>query len=241
MKIKLACAQCFEQSLGDDAASIPSSVFFSEIIREDGLYRGKCPRGHDFQIRVQTLPHEMLFEIALNAIEDGYYREAVSSFAASVERFYEFSIRTLAKAYGVDDLVTEAGWDEISAQSERQLGAFIFLSVASFKELPTLLPNRKVKFRNKVIHKGCLPNRQEAIDFGAACYEVIQDGIQKLKHSYRNEVSNALGDHLRKAERHIDWSSPLHTQTTTTALNIVAERETPPFGDILRRRGLFEG
>lgn len=211
------------------------------MIREDGLYSGKCPRGHDFQTRVQTLPHEMLFEIALNAIEDGYYREAVSSFAAGVERFYEFSVRVLAKAHGVNDAITHLGWDQISAQSERQLGAFIFLNIVNFRELPALLDNKKVTFRNREIHKGHLPAKHEAIDFGAACYKVIQDGIQKLKHSYREEIPEALHDHLSIAEKHIDWSRPVSTQTTTTALNIVAERDPLAFDDILQKRGLIGG
>jgi hypothetical protein len=127
----------------------------------------------------------------------------------------------------------------VSAQSERQLGAFIFLYIASFGELPTLLD--KAKFRNDVIHKGYLPDRDEAIDFGAATYKVIQDGAQKLKSSFREEVTTAFLDQLRETEKHIDWSRPVATQTTTTALNIVAERDVPPFEDILKRRGLLEG
>ena len=66
-------------------------------IREGGLYTGKCPNGHDLLVTTQTLRHEMLFEIALNAIVDGYRREAISSFSAAVERFFEFAIRVLAK------------------------------------------------------------------------------------------------------------------------------------------------
>ncbi len=77
MKVNIVCPEC-TQAAGFLTAHI-------ETIREDGIYEGVCPNGHSFRVLTQTLPHEMLFEIALNAIIDIYYREAVSSFAASVE------------------------------------------------------------------------------------------------------------------------------------------------------------
>jgi len=83
MKTFLACPECAQRTHG-------VANFFTETVRQDGLYNGKCPKGHELLIATQTLPHEMLFEIALNAIGDGYYREAVSSFAASVEVFMNF-------------------------------------------------------------------------------------------------------------------------------------------------------
>jgi hypothetical protein len=73
---------------------------FVDTIRADGLYTGKCPNGHDLLIGTQTRPHEMLFGIALNAIIDGYNREAVSSFAARMERYFEFAIRVFASKSG---------------------------------------------------------------------------------------------------------------------------------------------
>jgi hypothetical protein len=88
MKTLLACPECAQGTHG-------VVNFFAETIRQDGVYTGKCPNGHDLLIATQTLPHEMLFEIALNAIGDGYYREAVSSFAASVELFMNFRSASL--------------------------------------------------------------------------------------------------------------------------------------------------
>lgn len=85
MRIGLICPTCAQKQGG-------TGTWFRETIREDRLYTGKCPKGHGLLLALQTLPHEMLFEIALNAIYDGYYREAVTSFCSSMERFFEFAI-----------------------------------------------------------------------------------------------------------------------------------------------------
>src|SRR5271169_2454402 len=122
MRTNLVCPECA-------AASGGFGTFFVETIRDDGLYTGKCPQGHDLLIATQTLRHEMLFEIALNAIVDGYHREAVSSFAASVERFFEFAIRVMASSQKVATGVYADAWKVLSKQSERQLGAYILLYV----------------------------------------------------------------------------------------------------------------
>ena len=161
MKTLLACPECAQGTHG-------VVNFFAETIRQDGVYTGKCPNGHDLLIATQTLPHEMLFEIALNAIGDGYYREAVSSFAASVERFYEFSIRVLARNRKVAPSAVGAAWKHVAAKSERQLGAYVFLYVVSFGESPSLVDGERTKLRSDVIHKGLLPEKNDATRYGAA-------------------------------------------------------------------------
>ncbi|RKR31632.1 hypothetical protein [Paraburkholderia sp. BL17N1] len=45
--------------------------------------------------------YEALFQIGAYATEDGYYREPVSSFTASLERFYEFFVRAATDDDGV--------------------------------------------------------------------------------------------------------------------------------------------
>jgi hypothetical protein len=90
-------------------------VWFSALIREDGFYTDKCPNGHDLFLATQTLPHEMLFEIGLNAIGDLYYREAISSFASSLESFFEFAIRVLASAHSVTNDAFVDSWKKCRA------------------------------------------------------------------------------------------------------------------------------
>jgi hypothetical protein len=50
---------------------------------------------------------EVLFDLAANAIVDGYYREAIASFAASLERFFEFFVHVACLKQGVEEDVFE--------------------------------------------------------------------------------------------------------------------------------------
>jgi hypothetical protein len=186
VKTNIICPEC-SQATGGHA------VFHVEAIRDDGLYTGKCPNGHGLLVATQTLRHEMLFEIGLNAITDGYSREAISSFAAATERFFEFAIRVMGRNRNVAAKVFDCAWREVSSRSERELGAYVFLYVTSFGEVPTLLGRSMVELRNNVIHKGMLPTKEQASSFGKAAYGVIQSGIQKLRADCLDDVNMSLG------------------------------------------------
>ena len=97
-------------------------------------------------------------------------REAISSFAASVERFFEFSLRVLSRNRQVPPQIFDVVWRVVSKQSERQLGAFVFLYAASFAEEPHILSNRMTELRNDVIHRGKLPDQKQVLEFGDAAY-----------------------------------------------------------------------
>jgi hypothetical protein len=212
--------------------------FFVETIRDDGLYTGKCPEGHDLLIATQTLRHEMLFEIALNAIADGYHREAVSSFTASMERFFEFAIRVLARNRKVPPNAFEDAWKPLSRLSERQFGAYVSLYVVSFGEAPLTLSNRMVELRNQVVHNGDLPDREEALKFGEAIYGVIQSGVQKLRASCLDDVNSELGAHVTRISGKMGSRYPRTFQVTATALNIIEDisNSYKPFRQLLAQR-----
>jgi hypothetical protein len=122
---------------------------------------------------------DLLFESGLNAIKDLYFREAVASLAAALERFYEYSIRLIISDLNPD--LIESTWKNIANQSERQLGAFIFLYTKEFKKAPLSLSNKMIEFRNKVIHKGYFPTKLEAIEFSQAILEIINGCYLSLK------------------------------------------------------------
>jgi hypothetical protein len=182
----------------------------------------------------------MLFEIALNAIVDGYHREAVSSFAASIERFFEFAIAVLASNRAVEPSVFDAAWKMVSSQSERQLGAYIFLYVIAFGTVPVLLKSKMVELRNDVIHKGVLPNKSEAAKFGEAAYEVIQSGMQRLRGTCLNEVNKILGQHVAGIADGMGSRYSRTFQVTPTALNVIEDISAgyKTFTDVLRDRGI---
>jgi len=135
----------------------------------------------------------------------GYYRESVSSFASALERFNEFCIRVITKRRGIDNAVFEKSWNLMAKQSERQLGAFISLWVTEFGEIPVLLCDKKMKkedmvrFRNRVVHEGKIPTREEAIKFGNAVLDVLRPPLAILRKSYQEEINKITSENLMKA------------------------------------------
>jgi hypothetical protein len=233
MRINIICPKCAQAAGG-------SAIFHVATIREDGLYTGRCPKGHDLLVATQTLRHEMLFEIAMNAIVDGYRREAISSFAASVERFFEFSLRVLSKNRKVPEQIVDGAWKTVSRQSERQLGAFVFLYVVTFGQQAHILGDRMVQLRNDVIHRGLLPNQDQVLEFGAAAYEVIQMGMQKLRAECIDDVNAVLTEHVTEIAKKMGTDYPRSFQVTPTALNVIEDISSgyTPFNRLLAVRGI---
>lgn len=215
-------------------------TWFVDTIREDGLYKGKCPNGHDLLLATQTLPHEMLFEIALNAIIDGYNREAVSSFAASMERFFEFAIRVIGNKHSVPPNVLADAWKIVAKQSERQLGAYVLLYSLEFAAVPRLLSSRMMELRNDVVHKGKLPSREEAIGFGKTVHEVVQESVRQLRTTHLDQVNRTLSEHVARIAEKMGTVYPRTFQVTSTALNIIDDVSSgyKSFSQILVERGI---
>jgi hypothetical protein len=89
MRIPMFCVKCVQNGN-------PAMAFLKNAdVRDDGVYEIECPHGHSGVIAVQEMKFEILFELAANAIFDGYYREAVASFASGLERFFEFYVRII--------------------------------------------------------------------------------------------------------------------------------------------------
>ena len=148
---------------------------------------------------------EVLFDIAMNAVRDGYAREAVSSFASSLERFYEFFTRYCAYYQKTDLNEFEKVWKSVSNQSERQLGAYIFVYLIKYNSAPKLLSQNMVTFRNKVIHKGYIPTLSEAIEFGEAVHCSIMNVIAKLEADEDEQLSEFYQTMLPHAEGY-EWT-----------------------------------
>lgn len=187
----MSCMQCL-QEFGK-----PSTEFSRVEFRDDGRYQLKCSFGHDTTTVLQQQKFELLFDIGAHAILDGYYREAVSSFTSSLERFYEFAVRVLLEGASKSDRLFQDCWKEAAKQSERQLGAFVFLWGANFLEAPSLLPNKLVSFRNDVIHKGKIPTREEALHYGNSVLAVLSPKMLLLRERFPNEVGKVTFYHLR--------------------------------------------
>lgn len=213
MKLLLSCRQC---QLDNGKLSLHRVE-----VRDDGIYSITCSAGHETYFVLSAQKCEILFEIGANAIIDGYYREAVSSFASSLERFYEFCIRVMAQNSDFDSSKFAHCWAIVSNQSERQLGAFAFLWFYHFNEPPKMLSNSQVKFRNSVIHKGKIPKREEAVKFGDAVLAIVSDCIQKIQSDgFKDQIRNIRFDRLREQHSHIDPEYRVASMAIATILAI---------------------
>lgn len=167
-------------------------------IPDDGVIEVACNREHRTCIIIQQEKFEILSDMAIKAIVDGYYRDAVSSFAGSLERLYEFFVRATCRKHGIDALTFAPAWKEMSNQSERQLGAFIGVHLMETGQPPKLLPQKQTSFRNAVIHKGKFPERDDALRFGQAVLECALPILRLLKSEpYSSTVQTLVMESIR--------------------------------------------
>jgi hypothetical protein len=183
-----------------DATDIDPGLFYIQI-NDQNIYEFTCRNGHRNIVIHQVEKFELLFESASNAIMDGYFRDAVSSIAASLERLYEFTIKVISVENDLPLDQVEKAWKQVSKQSERQLGAFIFQYLSKFKTMPPLLHNKQVEFRNDVIHKGYFPSYEETIDFGEIILELMFEIVFKLKQECETGIQKVIQYGIEKMHK----------------------------------------
>ncbi|TWG61202.1 hypothetical protein [Bacillus subtilis] len=169
MKMRFYCLECESVS--------PIDV----EINEKSDYVLTCPNGHRRNYLLQLKQFELLYELGAHALIDGYTREAVTSFAVSVERLYEYCIKIFMIKSGVSKDVRDRTFKMISNSSERQLGAFYFLYLNEFKESPEPIKNEMVNFRNKVTHKGEIPSYKDTLAYAEYIFNYIIKNLRQLR------------------------------------------------------------
>ncbi len=219
--------QCF-QEFGK-----PTDELMSVELRDDGLYSATCERGHMTVTAIQEQKYEVLFDVAAMALLDGYPREAIVSMAAALERFYEFYVFVLAIKHDVDTKTFATVWKQVDNQSERQLGAYLFVSLLdnpkvlpkSIDEaLPSLLGVSKGQtktwrsFRNAVVHKGYMPSTTECVAYGDIVYRHILELTNELKATCAESLQKATFTHLARAH---SAGQPVSTMSIPTLLSLV--------------------
>ncbi|WP_281848050.1 hypothetical protein [Olleya namhaensis] len=189
MKIRFQCKNCRQ-------INNPDNIQIELPISDELYYEFECHKGHKNKVLVQNKKYDLLFESGLHAMLDGYNREAVSSFAVALERFYEYII-SIALVYenGFSFDVLENFKKEVKL-SERLYGVFCSIYLLKFKKvlepfnnkfLKTIdvsfpkFDNQPVKFRNKIIHEGYIPTYQETLNYGIA----ISKYIKKITEEFR--------------------------------------------------------
>ncbi|EJL21219.1 hypothetical protein PMI01_05277 [Caulobacter sp. AP07] len=195
MRIGVTCFECCNDTNLSDA-----EVTYAAL-RDDALYTFRCSRGHEHHIVLLQMRFEVLAEVAVQAILDGYYRDAVSSFTASLERFYEFFVQAAIITKHVPKDTFDATWKLVRKQSERQLGMYLALYLLEVGTLPPTLTNDQTKFRNSVVHDGHIPSEEEAILFGQSVIEIVHTVLIEMNRRYRDAVQILKSHHTAEASR----------------------------------------
>jgi hypothetical protein len=216
VRLLVPCMQCFQQF------GKPTEEFSHVEFCDDGRYEIKCSFGHETTTVLQQQKFEVLFDIGAHAILDGYYREAVSSFTSSLERFYEFALRVLLEKASKSDELFQSCWKKVASQSERQVGAFVFLWASNFGEPPELLSNTQVSFRNDVIHKGKIPTREEATRYGNSVLDVLRPKVLALKERFPDAVSKVTFYHLCDCRSDSDNEKHVSTMGISTIVSLTS-------------------
>ncbi|WP_122388859.1 hypothetical protein [Pseudomonas syringae group genomosp. 3] len=200
MQIYLTCPDCLDEQARHEKSSEPPDYEGTQKrltpypvqLTNEVSYEVKCVFGHSSAVLINIPKHEILFEIGVHSVIDGYYREAITSFAASLERFYEFASRAIALNYQLPDKEENSCWKEISVQSERQLGAYIYLYAIHFKARPRILTPSQVQLRNSSVHKGHIPTRDEAVSFGEEVLLIISEAALKIGQTISDSAHKVL-------------------------------------------------
>ena len=188
------CEDCEEEAKkrGEKYLDNLPPNFIPIELNEDGVYSFQCTNGHVKWTFLQEQLFQILFDLGVLAISDSYTREAVSSFASSLERFYEFIIKLILLSDNVpEDKITNY-WKVISKQSERQFGAYLGLFIYKFKQVPPILDNSWVKFRNDVLHNGKIPPEKITLDYGQTIADLVIDILLFLKDFFKESVSKII-------------------------------------------------
>jgi len=219
MRLLLTCMTC-----RFDPLHTPRDYYVNAAYRDDMRYEITCDRGHTSVTVVQEAKYEILFEIGVNAIADGYYREAVASFASALERFLEFAIGALLHANRVSVEEFRATWKHVSTSSERQLGAFAFLWLGYFGQTPQLLNPKHAAFRNDVVHKGRIPEREEAIDFGNNILAIILPKLQQLHQEIPDAMAMMVSFTLQERRAAKDATQNVASMTIPTIFRMARSK-----------------
>ncbi len=206
MRLFLPCPTCAKEFDGT-AYGLPFS--------ESNVYRFRCHKGHEITFGLVAVRFEVLFEIGMQALVDGYYREAVMTFSTALERFFEFYIRLIWEARGIDAAIRKDLWGQVAKQSERQLGLFAATFLFETGRMPPLLPHTMVSLRNDLVHKGKITDLESATAFGQTVadivHPVLHEAVGKHKDAaaaiHRQHCESVLAAHGQPPADFTWWAS----------------------------------
>lgn len=226
MKIYTMCMEC-QKEMGHPSFEPIIADYYDEA-----LALVECSKGHKSAILLQSQKFEILLESAANALIEGYTIEAASSLSSAYERFFEFAINVFCKKYNTPKENLEETFKQVSKQSERQIGGFLFLHLLAFGENYAL--NKKIpELRNRVIHQGYIPTPDEVINFGELIYQEIHSICKLIRANLLNEMILVIMDNLSSLTKKIPIDMPRATSTGTRFFSLSTEENKDNFQEAL--------
>jgi len=196
MKLLTQCIICFIERV-ENAAAVEASEVVVDFTGAGTMY-GTCTNGHRAAIAIQERNFEILFELGGMALLDGYTREAVTSFAAALERaMYFYAEIALLERPNRDAAVAEMH-RAIGHLSERQLGAFIALYTYIEGAEPPRLSKTQIEFRNDCVHKGFIPTEERTINFAQSAMQIVDTLIDVMRANHAVALRLATIQHMNK-------------------------------------------
>jgi hypothetical protein len=170
---------------GQSDVQIHEGPLLQVELRDDLTLRGRCPKGHNMVHFLDAEKFEILFDLGIMALLDGYSREAGSSIAAAIERVHQFAIEVFLQH--VEQAVFQSTWKELANDSKRQLGAFLMLYASAFGKKPPKISDKNVNLRNKMVHKGTIPTRDEIMGYARDMYQYMVNTVTELREKLADQ------------------------------------------------------
>lgn len=119
-------------------------------------------------------------------------------------------------------------YKQVSKQSERQIGGFLFLHLIVFGKSYSL--NKKIpELRNKVIHQGYIPMPQEVIELGELIYQEIFNITKLISSDLADEMQKVIMDTMQIRNKKIPIGMPRATTTGTIFFSLVTANKKESF------------
>lgn len=232
------CSECHKE-LGHPSFEPIIADYYDEV-----LAFIECKKGHKSAILLQSQKFEVLFESAANALIEGYTLEAASSLSSAYERFFEFATNVFCKKYNIPNEALEETYKQVSKQSERQIGGFLYLHLLVFGVNYKL--NKKIpELRNRVIHQGYIPTPDEVINLGELIYQEVLSVTNLIRSNLNSEMQQVIRDTLQARNDKIPANMCRASSTGTMFFSATGEDNKGNFQEALAsyeesRKKLFD-
>lgn len=140
----------------------------------------------------------------------------------------------------------EETWKRVSKQSERQIGAFLFIYLLENGKPPPFIDEYKMQsygkkenkhFRNAVIHEGYTPPQDQVVEYGEQIFQFICTILAELRATSDEIIQKFTMGTAYKVYLHLQCR-PTATQVIPTMISTTARYplDSPPsFKDGLER------